>query len=167
MRLVKKTYSGCRLIWLAALIVLISAGCSSQQRRLELDDFRIEVNTYSTSWRPAQFLEIRGDGRSKYMMIPPGMDQKPVRKNFQLSRRQVNKIRKKIEKVAFFELEPEYLEKRFSEGWHIEITVVSAPQKHTVHVLETYVKPIIDILKTINSVTPLPDHMKFLRYAIF
>ena len=89
---------GCRLICLAAFLILMVVGCGSVKPNPVSDDFRIEINTYSTEWRPSQYLQIRADGSCKYFIIPPGMDQKPIRNNFQLSRGKVKKIRKKIEK---------------------------------------------------------------------
>ena len=127
----------------------------------------MEINTYSTDWRPSQFLEIRGDGRCRYFIIPPGVDQKPLRQNFEISRGKVKRIRNKIEKSGFFNLEAEYLDKRHPTGWHVVMTVVSNGRRHSVHTLEKEVKPVIDIIKLINRYTPLPNHMKFLHYEKF
>ena len=142
-------------------------GCSFVKSNPVSDDFRIEINTYSTEWRPSQYLQIRADGSCKYFIIPPGMDQNPVRRNFKIGRSKVKRIRNKIEKVGFFELKAEYLDKRHSTGWHIVMTVISDGRRHSVHTLATEIKPVIDIIKLINGYTPLPSHMKFLHYETF
>ncbi len=155
-------------MWPAALILILGfVGCAGERAQIRPEKFSIEVHTYSTSWRPAQWLEIKGDGSVKYTYFPPGIDQVPVEKRFTLKPSKVAKIKKTINRIKFFELNPEYIDNRWPGGWNCEVKVRMDDRVHKVHVMELKVKPIIKLLKAINSVTPLPRHMKFLYYVVF
>lgn len=156
------------VVLIAAVSVLAAlSGCAGRQTRPVPDNFIIEVKTYSTSWRPAQSLVVRADGSCKYIFIPAGIDKKPFTTDFQLTPRQVKKIRKKIKKIKFFDLKSEYIDNRWQGGWNCEISVRSGERKKTVHIANQKVPSIIKLLKTINSTTPLPNSMKFLYYVMF
>jgi len=142
-------------------------GCTGEHSQLQPASFSIEVHTYNTSWRPAQWLRIRGDGSASYVYYPPGIDQEPLEKSFILTPAQTAKIQKVVNRIKFFELDPQYVDQRWPRGWNCEITVRMNGNAHKVHVIEAEVKPIVKLLKTINSVTPLPKHMKFLYYVVF
>ena len=147
----------------AALPLLV--GCGSGRNQVRPTNFSIAVKTYSTNWRPAQSITIGEDGRAIYRYTPPGLNKQPITKQFTLSYAKLKKIIRTVNKVKFFELEPEYADRRWYGGWNCKVSVNLDGRAHKVHIIETEVKPVIKLLKTINSVSP--EYVKFLYYVVF
>jgi len=163
-KLFSTTVRGLTCVIIAAALPLL-VGCGAGRSQTRPTNFTIDVNTYSTNWRPAQSITIRGDGRATYRYYPPGLNKKPVIKHFLLSSSKLNKIIKTIRKVKFFALEPEYADRRWYGGWNCKVAVSLDGRVHKVHIIEMEIKPVIKILKTINSVSP--EYVKFLYYVVF